>query len=164
MLFPPLFKLLLTPAPDAVVVGILMLYLAVVPPEYLLARTAPSYVPLFCVMLVSLGVKHLASRESERFEEAKQIFRARAELNSDDALQLLGAGKFYLLTGDPVSAARVLQNSLKLDPGIPAKYFLAYAKAQQGNVEEAKQILETIPQRDAQYANARALLKILAAR
>jgi len=116
------------------------------------------------VLLVSLGIKQLPGKEGERFEEAKQIFRARAELNSDDALQLLGAGKFYLLTGDPVSAAGVLQNSLKLDPAIPAKYFLAYAKAQQGNVEEAKQILETIPQHDAQYTNAQTLLKILAAR
>jgi len=116
------------------------------------------------VALVGLGIKQLPGEAGERFENAKQIFRARAELNSDDALQLLGAGKFYLLTGDPVTAIGALQTSLKLDPQIPAKYFLAYAKAQQGNIDEAKQLLETIPSTDAQYTNAQTLLKILAAR
>jgi tetratricopeptide (TPR) repeat protein len=116
------------------------------------------------VALVSLGIKQLPGEDGERFENAKQIFRARAELNSDDALQLLGAGKFYLLTGDPITAIGALQNSLKLDPQIPAKYFLAYAKAQQGHVDEAKQLLETIPSTDSQYTNAQTLLKILATR
>src|SRR5277367_6560183 len=48
MLFPPLARLLLTPAPEALV-GMLTLYLAVVPPVQLAARTAPSLVPLFWV-------------------------------------------------------------------------------------------------------------------
>ena len=116
------------------------------------------------VALVGLGIQQLPGEDGERFENAKQVFRARAELNSDDALQLLGAGKFYLLTGDPVTAIGALQNSLKLDPEIPAKYFLAYAKAQQGNIDEAKQLLETIPSTDSQYAIAQTLLKILATR
>lgn len=115
------------------------------------------------VALVSLGISQLPGEDGERFELAKQVFRARAELNSDDAAQLLGAGKFYLLTGDPVTAVGALQNSLKLDPGIPARYYLAYAKAQQGHLDEARQILEAIPPTDSQYANAQNLLKTLAA-
>jgi len=116
------------------------------------------------VSLASLGIQQLPGPDGQRFDDAKQVFRARADLNSDDATQLLGAGKFYLLTGDPVTAIGALQNSLKLDPEIPAKYFLAYAKAQQGQLDEAKQILETIPPNDSQYANAQNLLKILATR
>lgn len=115
------------------------------------------------VALVSLGISQLPGEDGERFEQAKQVFRARAELNSDDAAQLLGAGKFYLLTGDPVTAVGALQNSLKLDPGIPARYYLAYAKAQQGHLDEARRILEAIPPTDSQYANAQNLLKTLAA-
>jgi predicted Zn-dependent protease len=116
------------------------------------------------VALVSLGIRHLPGEDGERFEQAKQIFRARAELNSDDAEQLLGAAKFYLLTGDPVTAISALQNSLKLDPEIPARYYLAYAKAQQGHLDEARQILAAIPPTDSQYAKAQNLLKALTVR
>jgi HEAT repeat protein len=113
------------------------------------------------VALVSMGVSRLAGEDGERFEQAKEIFKARANLNSDDAEQLLGAGKFYLLTGDPLNAVGALQASLKLDPDIPAKYYLAYAKAQQGHVDEARQILQGIPPGDTQYARAQNLLKAL---
>jgi predicted CXXCH cytochrome family protein len=116
------------------------------------------------VALVSLGIRRLPGEDGERFEQAKQIFRARAELNSDDAAQLLAAGKFYLLTDDPATAIGALQNSLKLDPEIPASYYLAYAKAQQGHTDEARQILEAIPSTDSQYAKAQKLLKALEAR
>ncbi len=115
------------------------------------------------VELVSLGISRLPGEDGERFERAKEVFRARARLNSDDAEQLLGAGKFYLLTGDPISAAGVFQASLKLDPAIPARYFLAYAKAQQGQLDEAREILKAIPANDTQYANAQNLLKVLSA-
>jgi tetratricopeptide (TPR) repeat protein len=79
----------------------------------------------------------------------------------DDAEQLLGAGKFYLLTGDPITAIGAFQASFKLGPGIPARYYLAYAKAQQGRLDEARQILAAIPPSDFQYANAQKLLKAL---
>jgi tetratricopeptide (TPR) repeat protein len=115
------------------------------------------------VALVSLGISHLSGEDGERFERAKQVFRARAELNSDDAQQLLGAGKFYLLTGDPVTAIGALQGSLKLNPEVPARYYLAYAKAQQGHIDEARQILQGIPPTDSQFAKAQNLLKILGA-
>jgi HEAT repeat protein len=115
------------------------------------------------VALVSLGISQLPGEDGERFEQGKQVFRARAKLNSDDAEQLLGAGKFYLLTGDPGTAIGALQASLKLDPEIPARYYLAYAKAQQGHLDEARQILAAIPPSDSQYANAQKLLKALTA-
>ena len=113
------------------------------------------------VSLVSMGIASLTGEEGVQFEAAKKLFRARANLNSDNADQLLGAGKFYLLTGDPIEAIGALQASLKIDPEIPAKYYLAYAKAQQGHLEEARQILAEIPSNDPQYAKAQNLLKAL---
>jgi hypothetical protein len=113
------------------------------------------------VTLVSLGVQRLPGEDGARFDRAKQIFRARAELNSDDAEQQLGAGKFYLLTGDPVTALGALRTSLKLDPEIPARYFLAYALAQQGKLDEARTVLKGIPPADSQYARAQTLLKAI---
>jgi len=113
------------------------------------------------VALVGLGVQGLSGEDAVRFERAKAIFRARAELNADDAEQQLGAGRFYLLTGDPVTAVTSLRTSLKLDPEIPARYFLAYGLAQQGKMEEARAILKAIPAGDSQYARAQALLKAI---
>lgn len=114
------------------------------------------------VALVSLGVNRLSGADGERFELAKQAYRARAELNSDDPGQQLGAGKFYLITGDPVSAIAALENSLKLDPEAPAQYFLAYAHAQQGQYSEAREILLAIPPSDPQFARAQELLRAIA--
>ena len=114
------------------------------------------------VTLVSQGIAQLPGDDGRRFEGAKQIFRARVQLNSDDAEQQLGAGKFYLLTGDPVSAVGALRSSLKLDPEVPARYFLAYGLAQQGKLEDARAILLAIPPGDAQYGNAQVLLKAIA--
>ncbi len=116
------------------------------------------------VSLVSLGAGRLEGEDGERFERAKQMFRARAELNSDDAEQQLGAGRFYLLTGDPVTAIGALRGSLKLDPEVPARYYLAYGLAQQGKLDEARQILQAIPPADSQYARAQVLLKAIAER
>jgi len=116
------------------------------------------------VALVSMGIGQLPGEDGERFKQAKQIFRARAQLNSDDAEQLLGAGKFYLLSGDPIGAAGAFEASLKIDSQIPAQYYLAYAKAQQGHIDEARQILQAIGPADAQYAKAQRLLQSLASR
>ena len=114
------------------------------------------------VSLVRLGVSQLPGEDGERFARAREAFRARAELNSDDPASQFGAGKFYLLTGDPLSAIRALENSLKLDPEIPAQYFLAYAHAQQREYQQARDILRTIPAGDPQYANAQQLLAAIA--
>lgn len=93
-----------------------------------------------------------------------ELFRARAQLNGDDAEQQLGAGKFYLLSGDAVTAAGALEGSLKLDPEVPAQYYLAYAYAQQGKLEEARKLLQAIPPADPQFARAQQLLQAIAGR
>jgi len=130
--------------------------------EPLLGDAATTVRVAAAVTLVSQGISQLPGDDGERFERAKQVFRARALLNSDDAEQQLGAGKFYLLTGDPVAAIGALRGSLKLDPEIPARYFLAYALAQQGKMDEARTILRAIPPADSQYARAQVLLKAIA--
>jgi predicted CXXCH cytochrome family protein len=110
------------------------------------------------VSLVSLGVKDLPGESGQLFERARQLYRARAELNVDDAGQQIGAGRFYLLTGDPVRALSALENSLRLDPEAPARYLLAAAYVQQGQPAKAREVLLTIPAGDADYAKAQRLL------
>src|SRR5450432_451432 len=114
------------------------------------------------VGLVSQGIGQLPGEDGERLDRAKQLFRARAQLNADDAEQQLGAGKFYLLAGDAVTAAGALEGSLKLDPEVPAQYYLAYAYAQQGKLEEARKLLQAIPPADPQFARAQQLLQAIA--
>ncbi len=114
------------------------------------------------VTLVGLGVAKLEGADGERFERAQQVYRARAQLNNDDAIQQLGAGKFYLLTGDPVSALGALESSLKLDPGVPAQYLVAYAHAERGEYAKAREVLQTIPANDPQYSKAQELLRAIA--
>ncbi len=115
------------------------------------------------VTLVSLGVSDLPGADGERFVQAKQIYRARAEFNSDDAQQQIGAGRFYLLTGDPAQALTALEASLRIDPEAPARYLLAAAYVQQGQVAKAREVLLAIPSADADYAKAQRLLKAIEA-
>jgi predicted CXXCH cytochrome family protein len=115
------------------------------------------------VGLIGMGFRQPPSDYVEPFEVAKQLFRARAALNSDDAEQDLAAGRFYLLLADPASAAASLETSIKLDPQVPAQYLLGGAYAEQGNLTAAKQILEAIPMGDSQYEKAQRLLKAIAA-
>ena len=98
----------------------------------------------------------------EQFQDAQQLYRARVAMTTDDPMSQLGAGKFYLLTGDPVSALGALENSLKLDPEAPAKYLLAYAHAEQGQYEKAREVLSTIPPGDPQFTRAQELLRAIA--
>ena len=114
------------------------------------------------VTLVSLGVARLDGADGERFQQAQQVYRARAQFNADDPLQQLGAGKFYLLAGDPASALGALENSLKLDLEVPAQYFLGYAHAERGEYQKARDVLQTIPSTDAQYPKAQELLRAIA--
>ena len=115
------------------------------------------------VGLIGMGFREPPSEYVEPLEVAKQLFRARAALNSDDAEQDLAAGRFYLLLADPASAAASLETSIKLDPQVPAQYLLGGAYAEQGNLTAAKQILEAIPMSDSQYEKAQRLLKAIAA-
>jgi predicted CXXCH cytochrome family protein len=115
------------------------------------------------VSLVSLGVKQLPGADGLRFEQAMAIYRARAEFNSDDAQQQMGAGRFYLLTGDPARALTALEASLRIDPAAPARYLLAAAYVQQGEVAKARDVLLTIAVGDADFAKAQRLLKAIEA-
>lgn len=113
------------------------------------------------ITLVAMGVRQLPGEEGERLERAKQLYRARAELDSDDAEQQLAAGKFFFLAGDMDPAVAAFRASLKLDPKIPAQYYLARALAEKRDFQSARQILKTIPPNDPQYASAQRLLAVI---
>jgi tetratricopeptide (TPR) repeat protein len=115
------------------------------------------------VSLVGMGVRDLPGEDGARFESARALYQARAELNSDDAEQQLGAGRFYLLRGEPARALAAFQNSLKLDPAVPAQYYVAAAYAEQGQYPQAREILQAIPPADPQYPRAQRLLKAIEA-
>jgi tetratricopeptide (TPR) repeat protein len=108
--------------------------------------------------LVSMGVRPFPGEDGRRFEEAKQLYRARAELNADQPQQQFAAGKFYFLSGDMEAAAAAFRAALKLDPKIPAQYLLARSLAGQGDFAASRQILKSIPRDDPQYATAQTLL------
>jgi len=113
------------------------------------------------IALISMGVRQVPDQDTEWFERAKMLYRARAELESDDAQQQFAAGRFFFLSGDMDSAAAFFQESLILDPTIPAQYDLARTLAGKGNSKEARQILQAIPNNDPQYASAQRFLASL---
>jgi predicted CXXCH cytochrome family protein len=110
------------------------------------------------IALVAMGVRPFPGEDGARFEQAKELYRARAELNSDDAGQQLAAGKFFFLSGDMDGAAAAFRASLKLDPAIGARFLLARSVAGTGDFQAAREILKTIPRDDPQYASAQQLL------
>jgi predicted Zn-dependent protease len=55
------------------------------------------------------------------------------------------------------------QTSLKLDPAIPAQYFVAAAYAETGQLAQAREILTAIPPANPQYPRAQRLLKAIEA-
>ena len=95
-------------------------------------------------------------------EQAKQLFRNRADLDSDDPGQELAAGKFFLLDGDPARAIAAFRICLKLDPAAPAQYLLANAYMKAGKAADARRVLQAIAPRNPQYAEARRLLQDIA--
>jgi tetratricopeptide (TPR) repeat protein len=111
------------------------------------------------VSLISMGIHDLPGPAGSQLLAAQKMFRARAALNSDDADQDAAAGRFFLMLSDPASALKSLQIALKLDPQISVQYLLAGAYYQQGNMAEAKKILEAIPAADPQYDRAQRLLR-----
>ena len=130
---------------------------------------APALVPLLrdplrtvrasaALAMVAMGVQSFTGEDGQRFEQAKQLYRERAELNSDDAVQQFAAGKFFFLAGDMAGAAAAFRASLQLDPSTPARYLLARSLAQKGDPAGARQAIETIPREDPQYAAAQKLL------
>jgi HEAT repeat protein len=114
------------------------------------------------VALVNLGVRQMPGENGERLEQAKQLFRNRADLDSDDAGQQIASGKFSLLDGDPVRAIAAFRACLKLDPTAPAQYLLADAYLKAGQTVEARRILQAIAPRNPQYPDARRLLQDIA--
>jgi tetratricopeptide (TPR) repeat protein len=115
------------------------------------------------VGLIGMGMRQLPGEYVEPLERAKQLFRARAALNADDADQDVAAGRFYMLTADPASAVAAFQTGLKLDPQVPVQYLLGGAYAEQGNLSAARKVLEAIPSGDPQYEKAQRLLQAIAA-
>ena len=113
------------------------------------------------VSLVSLGIRELPGEDGLRFESAKKAYSARAELNGDDALQQLAAGKFFYLTGQVPRAIDAWNACLKLDPEAPARLYLASAYAKEGQVNEARHVLLAIAPGDPQYQRAQELLREL---
>ncbi len=114
------------------------------------------------VSLIGMGLRQTPPEFVEPLDLAKQLFRARATLNSDDAEQDMAAGRFYMLTSDFASAIKSFQTSLKLDPQIPVQYLLGGAYAQQGDLKAARAVLQAIPMGDSQYENAQKLLQRIA--
>jgi len=113
--------------------------------------------------LVSLGVRELPGEDGQHLERAKQLYVARAEASSDDAEQDIGAGRFYYLTGDFARAIAAFETSLLVDPRSPARYLLAAAYVQKGEVAKAREVLLTIPPPDSEYGKAQRLLKAIEA-
>ncbi|HLY15894.1 MAG TPA: ammonia-forming cytochrome c nitrite reductase subunit c552 [Bryobacteraceae bacterium] len=111
--------------------------------------------------LIGMGVKTLPGEDGARLERAKLLYQRRAQLNRDDAVQQMSVGWFYLILEDGAAAANALNLSLRLDPTIPAKYFLAYAYAQQKKFDQSRDILVKIPPSDPQYAKAQELLRAI---
>ncbi|MBV9434769.1 MAG: tetratricopeptide repeat protein, partial [Acidobacteria bacterium] len=86
------------------------------------------------------------------------LYAGRAELNSDDPQQDFAAGRFFRLSGDADRAIEYFRAAMKLDPAIPAKYYLAGALAEKKEFAQAQELLKTIAPNDPQYAPAQQLL------
>jgi predicted CXXCH cytochrome family protein len=115
------------------------------------------------IALAAKGVR-LYGEDGERFASAKELYRSRSELNSDDPQQQFAAGGFFFLVRDVDAAVAAFRASLKLDPTLPAKYPLAKALAEKGAFPEARQVLQTISPDEPQYNSAQQLLTSLDAR
>jgi predicted CXXCH cytochrome family protein len=114
------------------------------------------------VSLVGLGIRQLPGEDGERLERAKRAFYTRAQLNSDDAEQLVALGRFSFLAAEPARAISALEASLKLDPTAQAQYLMAGAYLEQNDYAKAREILQAIPAGDSQYEKAQRLLKVIA--
>jgi len=114
--------------------------------------------------MVTLGVKPFPGDDGARFEQAKDLFRARAALYSDDAAQQYAAGRFFFQAGDMAAAADAFRLTLKLDPSIPAQYPLARSLAEKGDFAGARKIAQAIPPADQQYQAAQSLLSEMEAK
>ena len=114
--------------------------------------------------LAAMGAaRQLPAQFRAPFDSAKELYRRRAMLNSDDAGQQFAAGKFFLLAGDWDAAVTFLRATLQLNPRLPARYDLATALAEKGDTGAARTMLKSIPANDPQYSSAQNLLATLEA-
>ena len=116
------------------------------------------------IAMVAMGVRPFPGEDGERFERAKEQYHARAELDSDDAQQQLAAGRFSFLSGDFGGAVNAFRATLKLDPTIPAQYYLGRSLAEENDFTSAREVLNAIPRDDKQYDAAQRLLAGIAAK
>jgi predicted CXXCH cytochrome family protein len=110
------------------------------------------------IALVAMGVQHIPGEDGARFERAKQLYHARAEIDGDDPQQQLAAGKFFFLAGNPEDAVAAFRAASRLDPSLPVQIYLAQALATKGDLQSAEEILKAIPRADPQYDTAQRLL------
>ena len=110
------------------------------------------------IALVANGVRPFPGEDGARFEEAKELYRARAGLYPDDAGQQLAAGKFFFLAGDLEGAVVGFRASLKLEPATSTQYLLARALAAKGDLKEARALAKSIPRNDPGYESTQSLL------
>jgi predicted CXXCH cytochrome family protein len=110
------------------------------------------------IALVSMGVQHIPGEDGVHFEQAKALYRARADIDADDSEQQFAAGRFFLLAGEASEAVDAFRAALKLDPSASVKIYLAQALAAQGDFESAEDMLKRIPAGDPQIVLAQRLL------
>lgn len=116
------------------------------------------------VSLVGMGISHLPGDANRLFDAAKALYQTRAALSADDPAVQLGAGRFYLLAGDPARAIGALETTLKLNRDTLAEYLLAYAHAERAEYSTARDILHGIAPADPEYPKAVELLKAIEGR
>ncbi|HKV24971.1 MAG TPA: HEAT repeat domain-containing protein [Candidatus Acidoferrum sp.] len=114
------------------------------------------------IAMVAMGVRPFPGEVGQQFEDAKKLYHERADLNSDDAQQQLAAGKFSFLSGDMQGAVAAFRATIKLDSSIPAQYYLARSLAEEGEYDEARNVLDAISRDDPQYGAAQRLLAEIA--
>lgn len=110
------------------------------------------------IALVSMGVQHIPGPDGVRFEQAKALYAARAQIDADDPEQQFAAGRFFLFAGEPGKAVAAFRAVQKLNPSIPVHVYLAQALAGTGELRPAEDLLKQIPPGDPQYDVAQRLL------
>jgi predicted CXXCH cytochrome family protein len=114
--------------------------------------------------LVNMRAVQFSGEDARLFEQAKQEYLARAEIQADDGPEQLNVGTFQLLLNNPRAALEAFENSVRLDSRLPARYPLACAYLQMGQVDQATRILQLIQPSDPNFAQAKQLLGVIAAK
>jgi tetratricopeptide (TPR) repeat protein len=124
----------------------------------LLSDPAAAIRAVAAVALVGMGVQPFPGEEGRRFEQAKELYRARAALFPDDPAQQFAAGQFFYLAGNADASIAAFRLVQKLDPAAPVRYPLARSLAKKGDLAGARALLQNLPASDPNSAAARQLL------